>query len=69
METNKSGCDTFTKTMNCLILFYVQSAKILILALCGEEKSFWAIKTFVFCSTAVLHCDNKRDFQPKEHNL
>ena len=38
----------------------------------SEEKSFWAIKTFVFCSTLALHCsaaDNKRDFHPQDHNI
>ena len=45
--------------------------KILILCRCGEEKSFWAIKTFVFCSTIALHCfaDNKGESRPKEGNI
>ena len=53
------------KKMLCLILCVILAPRR------GEEKSFWAIKTFVFCSTIALHCsaDNKRDFHPKEHNI
>ena len=62
-EKEKSGADTFTKKVSISCLAPRRR--------CGEEKSFWAIKTFVFCSTIALHCfaDNKRESQPREGNI